>query len=301
MHYHPLKKTAEMVLLEFLNTRMCLSAADKQNYMKLKKGYEGEVKFAELAEKLRCECLILNGLLLDFNGSKFQIDSILIAQNIIYLNEVKNYVGDFYYENKRFYKSNGTEIKDPLFQLERCTSLLRQLLQSLRINLPIESWVVFINPEFTLYQAPRNSPIIFPTQVNRYVNKLNLIPSKLNGKHHELADKLISLHIEESPFARFPPYDYVQLRKGMTCVMCSSFSISADRKRCVCRDCGHEEEVEAAVLRMVGEHKLLFPGRKITTSGIYEWCNMGIPKRRISSILGKNMKTVGDRRWIFYQ
>src|SRR5579875_3175129 len=89
MLYKPLMKPAELVLLEFLNTRMNLSPADKQNYFNLKKGYEGEAMFAGLTEKLQCECLILNDLLLEFNGSKFQIDSLILLQKLFYLNEVK--------------------------------------------------------------------------------------------------------------------------------------------------------------------------------------------------------------------
>ncbi|WP_066368839.1 nuclease-related domain-containing protein [Neobacillus fumarioli] len=301
MLYKPLMKPAELVLLEFLNTRMNLSPADKQNYFNLKKGYEGETMFAGLTEKLQCECLILNDLLLEFNGSKFQIDSLILLQKLFYLNEVKNFEDDCYFENKRFYLSNGTERRDPLLQLERCTSLLRQLLHSLKINTPIESRVVFMNPLFTLYQAPRTEQIIFPNQVNRYLNKLNMISSKLNEGHKRLAEKLISLHINESPYSRLPSYKYENLRKWFTCALCTSFSISVQGKMCICGDCNHKETVEAAVLRSVKEYRMLFPDRKITTNGIYEWCGMVVSKKRISRILGKNFNIVGVHQWAYYE
>ncbi|WP_342342353.1 nuclease-related domain-containing protein [Neobacillus novalis] len=181
------------------------------------------------------------------------IDSLIILQQTIYMNEVKNFEGDYYYEKQLLYSANGFERKDPLLQLKRSSSLLRQLLQNLGLYMPIEARVVYVNPEFTLYQASRNEPIIFPTQVNRYLKNINTTPSKLNGKHEKLANKLISLDIIEPPYPRLPPYRYDKLRKGMTCELCSSFSIFVSINNCVCGDCGHVESVESAVVRTVRE------------------------------------------------
>ncbi|WP_223596286.1 nuclease-related domain-containing protein [Neobacillus bataviensis] len=297
----PLTKTAEFIIFGILNTRMDLPMDAKHKYLSLKKGYEGEVKFNSLTEKLGCECFILNGLLLKIHDTKFQIDSMIISQPKILMNEVKNFEGEYYYENEKFYSINGTERKDPLIQLQRSSSLLRQLLQSLGLYIPIEPWVVHINPEFTLYQAPRHEPIILPTKVNSYLRNLDTIPSRLTGKHEKLADKLISLHIEEPPYPRLPPYDYHRMRKGVTCALCHSFLIFVRGHKCVCSECGHEELVEAAVLRCVEELRLLFPEMKITTNAVLDWCQVFESRKRISRILGKNFKIIGDRRWALYE
>ncbi|MGG1675589.1 nuclease-related domain-containing protein [Neobacillus sp. NRS-1170] len=297
----PLTKTAELIILGILNTRMDLPKDARQKYLSLEKGYEGEVKFNSLSEKLGCECLILNGLLFKVKDTKFQIDSMIISQPKIFMNEVKNFEGEYYYENEKFYSINGSERKDPLIQLKRCSSLLRQLLQDLGVYMPIEPWVVHINPEFTLYQAPRYESIILPTKINSYMRKLDMTPSILNGKHEKLADKLISLHIEEPPYPRLPPYHYNQMRKGVTCALCNSFSIFVRGHKCVCGDCGHEELVEAAVLRCVEELRLLFPEMKITTSAVLDWCQVFESRKRISRILGKNFKIIGDHRWVIYE
>ena len=78
---------------------------ENQNYINLEKGYEGERNFEVLLEHHLSEGLILNDLLLEKNNTLFQIDSLLISQNSIYLFEVKNYEGDFYIE-----KTIGTRI-----------------------------------------------------------------------------------------------------------------------------------------------------------------------------------------------
>ncbi|MFF2446275.1 nuclease-related domain-containing protein [Neobacillus sp. NPDC058068] len=256
----PLPK--ELIVMRSLNLRKILSQQEKKNYKNLEKGFEGEIKFDLLTEKLQNECLVLNGLLLEVNNSEFQIDTSIIFQKSIYLIDVKNFEGGYYYENEKLYYANGDEAKDPLMQLRRCESLFRQLLQKLRVNLHVEAYLVYINPELTLLQAPRSFPIIYPTQLNRFMQKLNMVPSKLYGTHEKLADQLISLHKTESVNTRLPPYNYDQVQKRIFCPSCCSFSLSVRRNKIVCEKCNHQEEIELAVLRIVEELKFSFPIEK---------------------------------------
>ena len=289
-------------ILKSLNNRMKLSDRDKEYYFNLKKGYEGELLFDSLTEKLECDCLILNDLLLKVNNTVFQIDSLILVEEALYCFEVKNYEGDYYYEQERLYnKKSHSEIYNPLNQINRSEFLLRQLLQNLGFKIPIHSSVVFINPEFTLYQAPLNKPFILPTQVNRYLNSLNAFPSKLDRKHNILADKLTSLHIKDSPFKQLPAYNYDPLQKGITCAKCNSFSLTVEGRKCFCTACDNEELVDIAVMRSVDELKRLFPNQKITTNGIHEWCKVAGSKKRIKRILENNLKMEGVHQWAFFE
>jgi hypothetical protein len=294
-------KPLKLEIFELLNTRMNLLTEDKQDYLNLKKGYEGEVMFDSLTEKLECDCYILNDLRLKIYKNVFQIDTLIIFHKIINAFEFINFEGDFIYEGDKLYIKNKTEIKDPLLQLRRSESLLRQLFQRLGFSIPLEGSVVFINPEFTLYQAPQNAPIIFPTQLKRYMKKLNATPSQLNEMHEKLADKLVSLHFEESPYETLPAYDYQKVKKGFTCKVCHSFFIVVVGNKCVCRQCFHVENVESTVLRHVQEFKPLFPERKVTTNEIFEWCEGVDSKKRISRILGKHYKIMGAHQWTYYE
>lgn len=300
MLYKSRTESEELLILKFLNNRMSLSDKDKQHYLNLKKGYEGEILFDSLTEKLQCECLILNDLLLQINKTVFQIDSLIIFSEALYLFEVKNYEGDYYYESERLYRKSKVEINNPLTQLNRCESLLRQLLHKLGFIIPIHASVIFINPEFTLYQSPLDKPFIFPTQINHFLKKLNAIPSKLNGIHKLLADQLISMQMKDYPLRQLPSYDYDLLRKGISCAKCSSMSITVKGMKCICQNCKHEEMVEPAVMRSVTEFKILFPNQKITSNKIYEWCKVVDSKKRIKRILEKNFNIVGTHRWAFY-
>jgi hypothetical protein len=165
----------------------------------------------------------------------------------------------------------------------------------------INAKVLFINSEFSLFQAPLGKPLILPTQVKRFLKRLNTTPSKLSEKHRIFAEKLVSLHLTESPYTQLPSYRYDEVRKGITCHKCTSFFISIKGRSCLCHECGYKENLSLALIRCVKEYKLLFPKRRVTTTEIYLWCNEIIPKQRVRRFLEKNFKIVGIHQWAYYE
>src|SRR5690625_749970 len=103
-------KPKELLVMKALEARMDLSIKQKQYFQALERGYDGEVLFDSLIEKLECECIILNDLLLNFNNTTFQIDSLIITSNKIYIFEIKNYEGDYLYEADSLFTINKKEI-----------------------------------------------------------------------------------------------------------------------------------------------------------------------------------------------
>jgi hypothetical protein len=301
MIYKSRSESVELLILDALNKRMSLTENDKQHYLVLRKGYDGEVLFDSMTEKLECQCLILNDLLLRINHTVFQIDALMITSDTVHIFEIKNFEGDYYYEDDKLYLTNKKEVTNPLPQLSRSETLLRQLLLHLGYHSPINGKVIFINSEFSLFQAPLGKPLILPTQVKRFLNRVNNTPSKLNGKHRILAEKLTSLHLTESPYQQLPSYSYDDVRKGIICLECNSFFISVKGRSCLCHECGYEEKLTLALLRSVKEYKLLFPKRKVTTIEIHLWCNEVIPKQRVRRFLEKNFKIVGSHQWAYYE
>jgi hypothetical protein len=300
----PYKARSESLILKvlrILNKRMKLSEDDQRYYLNQEKGYEGEIQFDTFTESLQRSCYILNDLLLEKNKSNFQLDSSLIFQGNLSFFEVKNFEGEYVYDAEYFKTVSGRDFQNPLDQLKRSKLMLSQLLQSLGSKLTVEAYVIFINPHFTLYQTPPDVPFILPTQLDRFMNKLDQKPSALNQSHKNIADKLISLHQTESPYIQLPIYEYEQIKKGMTCSKCNSFSVSVQGKKVVCHTCGCEEMVSSAVLGMVGEFKLLFPDRKITTNVIHEWCGVVTSKKTISRALGKHLTIKGVHQWTYYE
>jgi hypothetical protein len=240
MWHMPLKvrvEQDELKILRFLKARIELAEKEKKYLMHKEKGFEGEVMFDNLTEKLKDGRLILNDLMHEVNNTKFQIDTTIIEQETINLFEIKNFEDDYIYKNENFYYiSDDREylVQNPLDQLKRCKTLLHQLLQKLGFNFTIQGWVIFINPEFTLYQAPLDKPIILPNQVNKFIKNVNSNPSRINGKHVKLAEKLVCLHQVDNPYERVRKYQYGEFRKGPLCDKCYSLNVTVDSEKLIC-------------------------------------------------------------------
>jgi hypothetical protein len=295
-------ESLKIVLLRLINARMHLSEKEFSNYTYLKKGYEGEIKSDLWLEELSEDWLVIHDLLLEYNNSKFQIDTLLISHDKIYLLDVKNFEGDYYVEGDKWYRSMSKkkEVKNPVHQLERCETLLRAFLRDLGYNVPLESYLIFINPEFHLYLTSINPSLVFHSQTNRFLKKLNSRPVKLNKRHLKLAEQLVSLHKVEPPYPRLPAYQYEWLEKGILCLLCFCFFTEIQGSRLTCGHCGYTEGVESAVLRSVTELTLLFPDRKITTKIVQDWCKIIKSEKTIRRILLKNYKLNRNGRSSYY-
>jgi hypothetical protein len=292
----------ELGVIRSLNIRTDLSKEEKKHYLNLEKGYQGEIMFDQLTAELQNDILVINDLCLEYNNTIFQIDTLIITQKTIYLFEVKNYKDDYIYELENFKTVlSQKEILNPLGQLNRCRNLLLELLQSLHIQLRLEAYLVFINPEFTLYQAPLNEQIIFPTQLNRLMNTLNEKPSKLTDWHRKIAVQLISKHQLKNPNTKIPQYEYGQLKKGLLCAHCYSFMTYDGDRKLFCKKCDYEEHIDSAILRSAEELKFLFPDKKITTNLVYEWCGGIGPLKKYRRILKDHYKVVGSNKWTYFE
>lgn len=252
--YKQRSESLELRIMRYLFLRMKLSAKEVKHYFNLVKGYQGELKFDEFSTCLTNNWVILNDLLLECNNTVFQIDAMLLSEDKLYLIEVKNFEGDYYIEGDRWYSITKKEIKNPLLQLQRCESLLRQLLQDLGIKeVCIESYVVFVNSEFHLYHASMDLPIIFPTQLNRFFKKIDNKPPFIEKGQKQFAEKLVSLLITDFPYSRLPKYSYENLNKGIYCLGCHSFSDEQQKEFIVCERCGTHENVEASLYLLAFE------------------------------------------------
>ncbi|OIJ17136.1 hypothetical protein BKP37_00970 [Anaerobacillus alkalilacustris] len=290
----------ELLLFRQLNLRLNLLEKDKLYYSYLEKGYEGELAFDNIIDHLRENWLILNDLLLEINNTTFQVDKVLISPDKTYLFEVKNYEGDYYIEGDRWYLTPKTEIINPHVQLQRCESLFRRLLNKVGFNPSIEAYVIFINPEFHLYNAPCNLPIVYPAQLKRFIKQITTFNLKLNDTHNKLADKLLSFHLKESPFTKVPKYNLNQCKKGMICPSClKMYSNKSINGFLLCQFCGNKEGIEEAVLRSVDEYKILFPAQPITTTIMVDWCRV-VSKKYVQKVLNGNLQLKRHGRSSYY-
>jgi hypothetical protein len=300
LNIKPRFESLELRILRSLNYRMKLSDKTRSHYLYLEKGFIGEKIFDDWVERYINGGLNLNDLLIESSNSISQIDSLLLTQGKIHLFDVKNNEGDYFIEGDKWYTNCKIEIKNPVYQLKRCETLLRRLLQTYGFNPPIESHLVFVNPEFHLYQAPINLPIVYPTQIKRFLEKLNMKTSSPTADDYKLAEQLLSVHMKESPYTRLPEYSFEMLDKGIVSSCCGLFLQVLNEDSLVCSKCHHEESTTSAVSRSIEEFVFLFPHMKITTNIIHEWCGVIKSKKAIRRIILLKYKITGHGKYTYY-
>lgn len=293
----------KLSILKSLENRMKIPMKTKSKITTLTKGYQGEIAFSSLLrDHLRQDPLLLHNLLLNYDESIFEIDSLLLTKNHAFIFEVKNYTGDFIVKDNKWYKDNDNfEVRNPLLQVERSEYLFRKLLTQLRFNFKVKPYLIFINNEFTLYSPTINNQIILPTQLRRFFKHLQTISYDYSSKHYQLIEAL-SRKQQSTTYvnSRLPEYHFDQLQKGILCT-CYSFLRRLSRRYLFCDTCHSKVIVDTAVLSSIKEYHRLFPNRKITTHAIYKWCHIIPSKKTIRRILTNNFQQIYGGRYTYYK
>jgi hypothetical protein len=289
----------ELQILRALRPRMNFSEDEESYYQYKEKGYQGEVTFDKWAEPLK-DMIFLNDSNFNVNNNHFQIDSLGISSGTLHIYEVKNFEGDYILDEEGKWRSpKGNVVKNPLLQLQKTETLVIQLLKNMGWRINVEAHLVFVNPEFHLYDIPSNLPIIYPTQLLRFREKLLQRSSKPTRSDTKLAEKLVSLLIDELPYSSVQEYTYEGLRKGIVCPKCGVYYGSV-QTTLLCGACGGREKCTEAVLRSIGELRLLFPHLKVTSARVFEWCGVIRDVKTIQRILKRNFKLEGHGKSSYY-
>lgn len=166
-------KPYDLLVLESLKNRMTLEHKYHVRYVNLSKGYGGECCLDDRIDKIK-HCIVLKDLSFTIGGVDVQLDTVIITSKEVILCEVKNYEGEFVYREESLYKPDSKiEIYNPLLRLPRSKLLLKQVLKELNYgHMPVEAVLVYVNPNFSLYEAPYFSHLVLPTNINSYFEQV---------------------------------------------------------------------------------------------------------------------------------
>lgn len=295
----------QVLIFKAMEKRVPLSFEQKRSKANRIKGFEGEKKFDEMIEKtLQGEGEVLHDLQLIVKGNKFQVDSLILAAGKVYLYEVKSYAGDYVMKGDNIYTLTGQEISNPLTQLRRSSSLLRQLFQSWGMHMTVEANIILVDSTCTIYCTQPEDPIIFPGQISSHFNRLSSLhsnASQLSQKTNQLSVKLLEVHEREAAInRRVFPYKYEDMAKGLFCGECGSDEIQTTQRSASCKRCHHSMSVTELVLKQIEEFKLLFPESKVTVAKMYDWCGENIRMKRIRRILVEHYKKTSSSVGTYY-
>ena len=295
------RKPQALLVMEALNKRMILSRKEKQNLYSMKKGYEGECIFDDMIKEANPNAQVMKDLLLKVNGTTFQIDTILISSDTIYFYEIKNYEGEYHLNKEKMiiYRS-GTEILNPVNQLQRSSFLFSQLLNQNKHSFKIKANIIFINSQFTLYTSSPVENIILPPLIPKHLDHIASVKSTKKAST-DLINFLRSQHISEHEFAELPRYSMDTLNHQSFCRTCESPFLAVTGRKVRCEDCGKIETIASLVRRHIEEFSLLFPERRLTTPEIHQWCGKLISAFSVRHVLKNYYHSEQEGRWRYYR
>ena len=134
-----------------LAARRELDALEMYNLRTIKKGYEGECLYDKFFDEIGHENIyIIRDVYLKIGGSVTQYDSIVITENRLVMNEIKNLSGDYRFDNNKWMK-DSVELTDNVYaQLSRGKGKLLKLRNENQLNIEIEGKMIFLNDDFRL-------------------------------------------------------------------------------------------------------------------------------------------------------
>lgn len=291
-----------LLLYESLHSRKRLSPQERQRFEQLRKGYLGEKRLESLLKAGNYKNIEpLYDCLFEVDEREVQIDCILLTSERIFLLEVKNYTGDYYWKNNHiYYLQTHKEVYNPINQLSRTEFLFKQLLNELQVNIPVCSRVVFVNFDFKLYGSLVDMPMIYPSQIKRFLQKTNNNAPYLTDHTRKLAKILTERGKRVSTYARYPKYNLTELKRGVFCKNCSSELIRQGQLIFTCPVCCEDDDIKEVVFYAIAQFHLLFPRKKITTTSIKKWCGDIFSKSFLRSFLNTHFNVVRKSRYTYY-
>lgn len=259
------------VLLHYraLSRRMALEAEDSRNMKIYENGFFGECLYDKLFDEVGHDNLyIFRDIYLETGKTGAQYDSIIIADDMITVNEIKNYSGEYYYKNGRFIKNNEVIPDNPFSQADRAVGKLYRICRDAKISADINSKVIFPNDDFKLYSEDDSiwKNIVIRMNLKKYFRQFK------DSYNTEKAERLVSVirsHISENPYF-IGSSNIGRINKGLYCGKCGDFNLIKTRYHRQCPGCGTKESNETHMLRVMSDYKYLFYGKGMTRKSVLE-------------------------------
>lgn len=212
-----------------------------------------------------------------------QIDALWIGSRSVYLLEVKHWEGVYTVDAQGF----QVIAHDPLHQLERTKRMVERILKRMSVTLPVEARLVFTNPNMTLYGLSEEMPIVMPSQIERYFQKIRLAEGTISEWQIRLGKKLAALHASHNPHQNLMAYSRESVRPGILCCACRVPMGVHNQWKLACPKCRIVEKKADCFCRTQRELEVLFPeiGRKPVE--LYRWMREMISERTIYTLIRK--------------
>ncbi|GEL07728.1 nuclease-related domain-containing protein [Salisediminibacterium halotolerans] len=262
----------ELELLRILNRRSTLTEKQRNRLKQLEIGLAGEV-FVDNKLKPYSEILtVIPDIIMQINHTHIQIDTLILSPTSIYLFEIKNYFGNYEITEDGYWLSpKHNYILNPLIQLERTQSLVRQLLAEAHVSVELlQGYVLFPDPSFTLYGAKQTMPIIFSSQLDSFFKQIS---SKLHNQfsQQKVIERIDYYRLVSSPFTKLPDINTMMIRPGVLCFFCFSPMTKSSQRTFKCTDCQKIESAQNALKRTYDEYTRIYQDHSTSLQSFHQY------------------------------
>lgn len=214
----------------------------------LQAGYSGELKVDYYLQKIGVpdSSIILTNVELTLSSNySFQIDTLIITKQTIFILEVKNIKGNIYFKSNPHHllrEINGEEtiMECPLTQLEITKENLSIWLAQKGIEMNISGIVVLANNQCIVKEAPPNPAITYMKRLAIILRQMNKMTPIYKSEYIQMIAKLIQAN--QTSYRVYPLCNYFKidsnlLKNGQLCSLCNQTLIYRNHKTHYCLNC----------------------------------------------------------------
>ncbi|MFC4409593.1 nuclease-related domain-containing protein [Chungangia koreensis] len=273
----------------------------QDRFLSAKAGRGGEEEFDRIIEKqhLGVPHLFLHDLSLN---KDFQVDSLLITQNYLFVFEIKNLGGKINFLSnplrvEQEYE-DGKERAYDLSQMDKSTYYLSRWLEMRGIKLPV--YRAFVLPYPKKFENHTNMTVLFPNAVPPYIRSIRQGKTRISeSQMKEIGEQLKLEHRGFKPFPMCKRWgiDPKDLLTGVECEKCGRLGMEKVIRGWFCRKCGffnvnaHEKTMKEYFM-LVGD---------TITNRECRWF-LGIGDRHVATriLIGMKLAAIGEKRHTKY-
>ncbi|WP_342568188.1 nuclease-related domain-containing protein [Psychrobacillus sp. FSL K6-4046] len=175
---------------------------------------------------------ILKDLHLPISDSGYlQLDTIILTPKYLAILEIKNIRGKISFQRNpdqliREVDGEITAFKCPEQQIIRHAQKLTLLLNSLNLQLPVKSFIVFASTKTIVAQPPKRVRAVMGCDIATHINSLNVLPDVLpvnKFKHLLNYFTVNATGFIPKPLSHIYPLNLKEIKRGLLCAKCFQF------------------------------------------------------------------------------
>ncbi|MGK0554696.1 NERD domain-containing protein [Macrococcus capreoli] len=272
-----------IVVLEDILKRRLPTYEYSEDYHRSYYGYLGEVQFLKEFPVDEAYVQLFN-MCIEYDKQRFEIDRLVLTGDKIFAFDVKNYFGNFQYD-EYYWKKSGGSIKNPEPQFVTMDSTFSGLIDFMNTGHSVHSNMIFINKGFSIDR--KVDGVVKYYDIGRVMKRIGEC-APAGSLERKMAHFFTDIHRPIELHQRRPNFNFKKVKSGIQCTRCGlSVTIEADKcKNIVCKGCLKRNTKMELVRENLVELEVLLD-RPITLSEANKW--IGRAQRNITKhVLERN-------------